>query len=403
MEARAATGRDVGRGAPAWVLGLAPLALIAAAIGLFALLDAPGLGERNGPPVEELAVERTVLRPGEIELTVRNDGPDAVEIAQVIVNDAYVPFTAGDGQRVGRLGSTTIEIPYDWIEGEAYAIDLLTATGGTAAHEIPVAAESPDADASFFGLMALLGVYVGVIPVSLGMLWLPFVRRIGEGWIRILIAFTVGLLAFLGIDAGLEGLEIAAAAPSALGGTALVVVGAVVAYLALAGVDVYLKRRGEGAAGAGVATAGAYLALLVAIGIGLHNLGEGLAIGSAYASGALALGAFLVVGFALHNTTEGLAIVAPLSGGRPRLRRLALLGLLAGAPAIVGAWIGAAAFNPSLAALLFGVGVGAIAQVIVQLAPSMRDGDGRTLHPAAVGGLLAGMAALYLTGLLVAV
>jgi zinc transporter ZupT len=217
----------------------------------------------------------------------------------------------------------------------------------------------------------------------------------------VLIAFTVGLLAFLAVDAALEGLEIAGDGPSAFGGTELVFLGAIGAYLALAGIDAYLRRRGERATAAGAA--GGYLALMVAIGIGLHNLGEGLAIGSAYAAGALALGAFLVVGFAIHNTTEGLAIVAPLAKARPRLARLAALGLIAGAPAILGAWIGAAAFNPSVASLLFGVGVGAIAQVIVQLVPAMRDGDGRALHPSAVAGLLAGVGALYVTGLLVTV
>jgi zinc transporter ZupT len=220
-----------------------------------------------------------------------------------------------------------------------------------------------------------------------------------------LIAFTVGLLAFLAIDAGLEGLEIAAGAPAAFGGATLVLAGGLAAYLVLAGVDAYLGERARRAkaAGGGAAAGAAYLALLVAIGIGLHNLGEGLAIGSAYASGALALGAFLVVGFAIHNTTEGLAIVAPLREGSPSLARLLGLGLIAGAPAILGAWIGAAAFDPSLAALLFGVGVGAIARVIVQIAPAMRDGSGRYLHPVSVAGMLAGIAVLYLTGLLVAV
>lgn len=393
---------------PAWALGLIPLALIAAAIGAFALLGGPGLGERSGPPVEEVAVERTVLRPGEIELTLRNDGPDPVEVAQVAVNDAFAPFAASGGREIGRLGSTTLRIEYPWIEGEAYEVFVLTASGGTIDAEIPVAAETPAADLDFYGLMALLGIYVGVIPVSLGMLWLPFTRRIGERWIGALIAFTAGLLAFLGIDAGLEGLEIAAAAPGAFGGAELVFAGALAAYLALAGVDAHLARRRE-ASGAGAAAGGLYLALLVAIGIGLHNLGEGLAIGSAYATGALALGAFLVVGFAIHNTTEGLAIVAPLRGGesaadaRPGLPRLAALGLIAGAPAILGAWIGAAAFNPSLAALLFGVGVGAIARVIVQIAPAMRDERGRYLHPLAVAALLAGVLALYATGLLVSV
>jgi zinc transporter, ZIP family len=403
MEARAATRNGLG-GAPTWLLGLVPLLLIALAIGLFALLDGPGLGDRTGPPAEELAVERTELRPNEIDLTLRNEGPDAVEIAQVAVNDGYAPFTATDGLEVGRLGSTTLEITYPWIEGEAYEIFILTSSGGTITHEIPIASETPEADASFFGLMALLGVYVGVIPVSLGMLWLPFVRRIGAAWLRILIAFTVGLLAFLAVDAGLEGLEIAGEGTAAFGGVELVFLGALVAFLALAGVDSWLGQRRERAVASGGAHArGPYLALMVAIGIGLHNLGEGLAIGSAYATGALALGAFLVVGFAIHNTTEGLAIVAPLADRAASLRRLLTLGLVAGAPAIVGAWVGASAFNPSVAALLFGAGVGAIVQVVWQLVPAMRDGEGRALHPGAVVGLLAGIGALYLTGLLVSV
>ena len=378
-----------------WSAGLIPLALIAIAIGLFAALGAPGLGERRGPPVEELAVERTVLEPGVIELTVRNDGPDAVTVAQVQVNDAFAPFEGAEGP-IDRLSTETLRISQPWVEGEAYEVALVTSTGGTIAHEIAAAVETPDNDAGFFGLMALLGIYVGVIPVALGMLWLPWVRRIPPGALRVVMALTVGLLAFLAIDATLEGLELAGEGSQAFGGAALVLVGGVVAFLALTGVGEWLAGRQKGAAGA-------HLALLVAVGIGLHNLGEGVAIGSAYAAGALALGAFLVVGFALHNTTEGLAIVAPVAKTQPSLGRLALLGLIAGAPAVLGAWIGAAAFNASVAAFLFGFGAGAIVQVIVQLAPSLRDGEGRLLHPPAVAGLLAGMGLMFATGLLVAV
>jgi zinc transporter, ZIP family len=408
MEAGAQAERAAGGGLPTWALGAIPLALIALTIAAFALLGGPGLGERTGPPVEEVVVERTALHPGRIELTLRNDGPDPVRIAQVAVNDAYAPFVASGGNEIGRLGSTTLDVSYPWIEGEAYEIFVLTSSGGTIETTIPVAAETPEADLDFYGLMALLGIYVGIIPVSLGMLWLPFLGRLGRRWMSSLIAFTVGLLAFLAIDAALEGLEIAAEAPAAFGGTSLVFVGALVAYLGLAGVDAYLSQRGKRLSGTAT-SGGIYLALLVAIGIGLHNLGEGLAIGSSYASGALALGAFLVVGFAIHNTTEGLAIVAPLRGGgdgeveRPGLGHLLGLGLLAGAPAILGAWIGASAFDPSLAALLFGVGVGAILRVIVQISPAMRDEQGRLLYPATVAGMLAGIAVLYLTGLLVSV
>ena len=385
---------------PVWALAAIPLVLIVAALAALLTVGGGTLGERLGPPVEEAAVERTVLRPGEIELTVRNDGPDPVTVAQALVNDAFVQFSGGEAP-IGRLESTKVRVQEPWIEGQAYEVALLTSTGGTVAHEIPVAVETPANDLSFLGLMALLGIYVGVIPVALGMLWLPWIRRIPPPWLRGIMALTVGLLAFLAIDATLEGFELAREGAQAVGGAALVVVGAIVAFLLLSGVSAWLDQRRRRAQEAGAS--GGSLALLVAIGIGLHNLGEGVAIGSAYSAGALALGAFLVVGFAIHNTTEGLAIVAPIAHLRPSLRRLIVLGLVAGAPAVLGAWIGAAAFNTSVAAFLFGFGAGALAQVVVQLAPSLRDPDGRTLHPGAVAGLLAGMAIMFTTGLLVSV
>jgi zinc transporter, ZIP family len=385
---------------PAWLLGLVPLLLAVGVLGAFAVLGGPGLGDRHGPVVEELSVERTVLAPGSIELTVRNDGPDRVTLAQAFVNDAYVDFDLAH-TAVDRLRAETVHIPYPWIEGEAYEVGLLTSTGATFTHEIAAAVETPSADLGFFGLMALLGIYVGVIPVALGMLWLPFVRRVDATWIRVLLAATVGLLGFLAVDATLEALEIAGQGPQALGGAGLVALGAGLAYLALAAVSARVSARRSDADAAGASPQ--RLAGLVALGIGLHNLGEGLAIGSAYATGALALGTFLVVGFAIHNTTEGLAIVAPLArgGARSSVGRLAALGLLAGGPAVLGAWIGAAAFTPSLAAFLLGVGVGAIAQVIVQIAPGLRDAAGRILDRAVAAGIAGGMLAMYATGLLV--
>jgi ZIP family zinc transporter len=392
--------REAGPGLPAWVLGLVPLLLVVAAIGAFSALGAPGLGERTGPPAEELAIERTKLVPGAIELTVRNDGPDAVSIAQVVVNDAFSGFHGAE-QPIGRLRSEKLVIDHPWNEGEAYSVALLTASGATIEHEIPIAVLTPDADLGFFGLMALLGIYVGVIPIALGMLWLPWIRRIPPSWLRVVMALTVGLLGFLAIDATLEGVELAGEGSQAFGGVALVFLGAAFAYLALTGVGAWLSQRRRARAAAGAS--GSTLALLIAVGIGLHNLGEGLAIGTAYTTGALALGAFLVVGFALHNTTEGLAIVAPIAGAPPSLRRLALLGLVAGGPAVLGAWIGAAAFNTSIAAFLFGAGAGAIAQVVVQLAPSLRAEGERSLQPRVVGGLLAGLALMFATGLLVSV
>jgi len=388
---------------PGWLTALLPVVLLGAAIGLFVALDAPGL-DRVGVPQEELAVERTVLRPGEIELHLRNDGADPVRVEQAIVNDAFAAFTQTD-EEIGRLRSAEVTVDYPWIEGQSYEVMLLTATGATVDHAIDAAAESPDADIGFYGLMALIGIYVGVIPVAIGMLWLPWVRTMDARWMRFILAFTVGLLTFLGVDALLEGTELAGQGAEALGGAGLVWLGAVGAYLVLAGVDAWLgERRGRAAAGSGEDALGERAAFLVAFGIGLHNLGEGLAIGSAYAVGSLALGAALVVGFAIHNTTEGLAIVAPVArSGRVRTRTLVLLGLLAGAPAILGAWIGASAFNPSLAALMFGIGAGAIAQVIVQIARQMRGAEGRGLTPGVAAGLLLGLVVMFVTGLLVSV
>jgi len=258
MEARTATERELRDdrtgGLPAWLLGLAPLLLIVAAVIAFVALDGPGLGERRGPPVEQLAVEKTVLRPGTIEVTLRNDGPDAVTIAQAQVNDAFVQFSGADDP-IGRLHSAKITLQQPWVEGEAYEVALVTSTGGTITHEIPVAVETPATDLSFFGLMALLGIYVGVIPIALGMLWLPWLRRIPPGWLRGLMALTVGLLAFLAIDATLEGFALAGEGSQAFGGAALVLIGAAVAFLALSGVSSWLEQRRRTAHAAGASAA----------------------------------------------------------------------------------------------------------------------------------------------------
>ena len=386
---------------PRWALALIPLALIGAAIAAFALLGGQTLPERKGPPIEELAVEGTVLRPGKVELTVRNTGPDAVTLGQVFANDTYVDFKTSE-REIGRLQTARLTIDYPWQEGSPLRVTMLTSTGVTIEHEIDAAVETPRPDAGFFATMALLGTYVGVVPVLLGMLFLPFLQGMRQRWFVAFMAFTIGLLAFLVADGSLEGLELAEKGSGAFGGVQLLIVGVVVAYLALTALDRYLRARRERAADAGAG--GFQLSLMIATGIGLHNFGEGLAIGSAYAIGALALGAFLVIGFALHNTTEGFAIVAPFAGGRrPSLVRLGLLGAIAGAPAILGAVMGASFYNAEVSAFLLGLGVGAIIQVIVQLAPSIRDAGGRLLHPVSVGGIIAGMAVLYVTGLLVSV
>ncbi|UFS99146.1 ZIP family metal transporter [Nocardia huaxiensis] len=390
------TGAQSDSRIPAWLSWVGVVGIIAIVLTTLGLLGGRALPDRVGPPVEEVAVEHAVLTDGRIAVTVRNTGPDPVTIAQVFVNDAYVDFAGGE-DAIGRMRSATLDLDYPWQEGQPYLISMLTSTGVVLEHEIAVAVTTPRPGASFYGLMALLGVYVGVIPVLLGMLLLPVLRRSGSGALRLLLALTVGLLAFLAVDGTTEGLELAQESGAAFGGVQLVVFGAAAAFLALMAVDRFLKaRRAREADGTGPR-----LALMIAIGIGLHNLGEGLAIGSAYAVGELALGAFLVLGFAIHNTTEGVAIVAPLVRQRPSVVRLLLLGLIAGGPAIIGAVVGASVNNAELSALLLGIGVGAIAQVIVQIAPALRAPGRDRADGAVLGGVLAGILVMYVTGLLV--
>lgn len=382
----------------AWVRGVGVVAIIVAALAALAMLAGQSLPERTGPPVEDIAVERTVLEPGQISLTVRNVGPDPVTVAQVFVNDAFVDVVGAE-EPLGRLASETITLDYPWITGQPYLISMLTNTGLVIEHEIPAAVDTPQPGAAFFGTMALLGTYVGIIPVLLGMLLLPVLRRAGADVVRFVLAVTVGLLAFLAFDGASEGLELAAASGGAFGGASLVVLGAAAAFLTLMGIDRFLRARRAHADAAGAS--GLRLAVMIAAGIGLHNLGEGLAIGSAYAVGELALGAFLVIGFTLHNTTEGLAIVAPLTRRRTSVPTLLGLGMLAGAPAILGAVLGAGVSNTEVSALLLGVGVGAIIQVIIQIAPSLRSDDRAAAGPWVLVGVGAGMLLMFVTALAV--
>lgn len=370
--------------------GLVALLVLAAAMVALASLGSRALPHRTGPAVEELTVERTVLAPDTITLTMRNSRPDPVTVAQVFVNDSYVDFSGGDAP-IGRLASETLRLSYPWQTGRPYHVSLLTSTGAVIGYDIGAAAPTPATDSRLIGLMAVLGGYVGLIPVLLGLLFLPVLRRAGARVTRVLLAVTAGLLAFLAVDAVVEGLDLAQRTGGAFGGPLLVPLGAVLAFLAMSTMDRMVHARSP----LGLAT-------MIAVGIGLHNLGEGLTIGSAYAVGELALGTGLVIGFAIHNTTEGLAIVAPLAADPPRWPRLVILGAVAGGPAILGTLLGASVDNAAMAALLLGAGAGAVVQVLVQLWPALRGQDGAPLPARVLGGLAGGVAAMYLTSLLVA-
>lgn len=387
-----------------WLSALVPLGLLAILIAVI-VKTSPGDSLRGGavPPVERLSIERAQLRTDGIVLSVFNDGPDEVTIAQVTVDDAYWAFSASNGKVLKHLDRTALTIPYPWVEGEAHLVKVLTSTGTAFEHEIPVAVLSPQPDARYFLTFALLGLYVGVIPVALGLLWFPLASRAGPRGLDTLLAVTIGLLAFLFIDTVGEGLESVSLLASSYQGLALFVAAAAGAWLMLDVVGAWLRHR-RAQARAAASTPGAVVALLVAVGIGLHNFGEGLAIGASFALGEAALGTLLIIGFTLHNTTEGLAIIAPIAKERPSIATLARLGAIGGVPTIAGAWIGGLVQSPVIAVLCLGLGAGAIAQVIHQVARQMAGTRPIMAHFASAHvalGLLAGFAVMYATGMFV--
>jgi zinc transporter, ZIP family len=384
-------------GMPLWLRGVLPLVLLAGLVVVFLRFGPVGVFQAAFPPVEQLTIER-VSFPAEGALRVRlvNGGPEPVTVAQVTVDDAFWDFEMGPERIVPRLRSATIDVPYPWVEGEPLAIGVLTSTGLLFTHEVAVSTLSPRVGARYLSTFALLGIYVGVIPVFLGLLWLPFLSGIGERWVHFFLAFTVGLLVFLGVDALSEAVDLAGSVAPAFQGIGLVTLGALGAPLLIEAVG--RSRRGRGGGSAAYRTAA-----LIALGIGLHNLGEGLAIGASYAVGEIALGSMLVLGFLLHNATEGLGIVAPLAKERPRLSQLVLLGTLAGVPTVLGAWIGGFTYSPTAAVLFLAIGAGAVAQVVWTLFRFMsRKPGGGFAEPLNAAGLVAGLAVMWTTGLLVA-
>jgi zinc transporter, ZIP family len=366
-----------------------PLVALVAVVALFAaagnsVLDLLG---RTPPPADAFDVRRVEFHPGEIKIHVTNPQPEDLTIALVTVDDAIVPFTVDGSRTLERLRTRTITVQHDWIEDEPIAVGITSTSGIQTTHEVAAAVETTGPSAkSFFGF-GIVGFFVGVVPVALGLLWLPSLRRARPEWLAAFMALTAGLLTFLGVEALSEAFELQGALPSALGGAGIVLLGFALSYATLT----FLSH------------ALAALATLVAIGIGLHNFGEGLAIGSSFAFGELALGTFLIVGFMVHNVTEGLGIAtAATEEKRVTTGRLALLAVVAGAPAIVGAWTGGFVRSDVLGVLFFAAAAGAAFEVVVEVVRYLRArAPGGLTSGYVLGGFLAGVAVMYATGLLV--
>lgn len=378
------------------LLVLLPLAAILGSFIWIAALDPLRSFNNGAPPVEALTVERTILDETGIQLLVRAGGSQAMQIAQVAVDDAYWSFTQDPSGAIARGDTVWIHVPYPWVLGEAHNVALLSNTGTVFAHVIAVAVPTPEATAGQFRIQALVGAIVGLLPVALGLMFYPAMRGFGRTGMNLVLALTVGMLAFLLIDMLAEALELSTEAAALFQGFAMVWLSALASFLMLMAIG---RWRGT--------PEGLALAFYIALGIGLHNFGEGLAIGGAFAAGSAGLGTFLVLGFALHNVTEGIGIAAPMLRVRPPLWSFAALTLLAGGPAVLGMWAGSLAYAPQWSALALAVGAGAILQVMVEVtAYLMRQNSDRQavlFSPAVLGGFLGGIAFMYATAALIKV
>jgi zinc transporter, ZIP family len=415
------------------ILGFVPFVVLGVMIAF--LLSSPEILFQNSiKPLPEVSIEKVELSDGLIQVFVRNTGPSEITIAQADVNDRIHPAAIEPGRTLARLADAKVTIPFVWNAGEPYEIGITTADGTRFSHTIESAAPAPSPTIGQASIFALIGTYVGIIPVMMGLLWYPFIRRLSPNKYNFFLSLTLGLLVFLGIDALLESNDIASSLAPAFNAQILIIIVAALSLLSLLYVSQklvvrasraksnieYMNRSGaELGRDADTSTPvvssshqqqqllirPVAISLMISIGIGLHNFGEGLAIGAAVLLGEVALSSFLILGFALHNTTEGFAIVAPMAKSRRvPITKLLIMGLIAGVPTILGTWLGGFLYSPIATIIFLSVGAGAIFQVVYGIGSWMyHSSGGRTLFTNAsiIGGFAAGMLIMYLTGLLI--
>lgn len=383
-----------------WIIsGLIPLLLLVAVVA-WVLINGAGIEKDPAAPIEVLNIEQIITTNSGFELSISNTGPESLTISQIIVDDSIWSFSVSPSYTFKRFEDGKITINYPWVQGDPHVIKIITDNGIITEGEIAAATLTPERNWSNFLNYGFIGFYVGIVPITLGLLWYPFMKRFSRKWINAILALTVGLLLFLFIGTLADGFEIGAEAPAVLQGNMVVILGALLTFILLIGFDHFQQKRLEKKASSPF-----NIALLMAVGIGLHNFGEGLAIGTSFSLGEAALGTFLIIGFTLHNITEGIGIAAPLLKMKPRMRDFILLGIIAGAPAILGTWFGGFIFSPILGALFLGIGAGAILQVIYVITKMLINDHKKHLEPTVswlnLSGFTLGLLIMYLTAFFV--
>lgn len=375
-------------------LALFPL-ILAAGVGAGLIWSGGGLNLfQKTPPIEKLQIQNIRLpEEGVIQIPVVNEGPDPLTISQVMVDEAYWNFSISPSSTLDPREKAVVTIPYMWVHGAKHEVTLITRRGITFKEEIPVAITSPQFSTSTFLQFGLIGMFVGVIPVLLGLLWFPFMKTLSTQWMNFILALTVGLLVYLAVGTGIDALEFTEKIPRFFQGISLIFF----VTLLTMGILFAFSPSDRGDDHSQIS-----LAYRIALGIGLHNLGEGLAIGAAFSTGELSLGLFLVIGFALHNITEGVGIAAPVVREAPGFMHFAGFVAVGGGPAVLGMWFGGFAFSPVLAAIFFAAGLGAILQVVWDVSHliykrSLEAGI-PLLNGLNYGGFLLGVLLMYATG-----